>query len=80
MTRGVPTLYTNLVHQRSGPLLQRMLSPVGGDKDDVQPRSEGGDGGRECRRPGGRDPRAAAVAWDEESRLLEEAKQAASAR
>ena len=68
------------MQQRLGPLLQRMLAPVAGDKDEVQPRGAGRDGGRECRRPGGRDPRTAAVAWDEESRLLEEAKQAASAR
>jgi len=57
-----------------------MLAPVAGDKDDVQPRGEGRDGAHECRRPGGIDPRAAAAASKGESRLLEEAKQAASAR
>ena len=53
-----------------------MLAPVAGDKDDVQPRGEGRDVVRECRRPGGRDPRAASAAWEGESRLLDEAKQA----
>ena len=57
-----------------------MLAPVAGDKDDVQPRGEGRDGARECRRPGGRDPHAAAAASEGESHLLEEVKQAASAR
>ena len=56
-----------------------MLAPMAGDKYDVQPRGEGWDGAHECRRPGGRDPRAAAAAWEGESRLLEEAKQAAPA-
>ena len=56
-----------------------MLAPVAGDKDDVQPRGEGRNRARECRRPGGRDPRTAAAASEGESRLLEEAKQAASA-
>ena len=57
-----------------------MLAPVAGDKDDVQPRGEGRDGAHECRQPRGRDPRAAAAASEGESRLLEEAKEAASAR
>ena len=58
-----------------------MLAPVAGDKDDVQPRGEGRDGAHECRRSGGRDAcAAAAAAWEGESRLLEEANQAALGR